>query len=804
MIASLVRSAESTWANPRQWLVELFGGGTSSAGITVTDSTALSASAVLCAMRNLIEGVAMLPLMLYRKTNEGRDRAVGHPLYRLLHSRPNKELTPFEWLSWMMGSMVIRGDAFSEIDRNNQKKIMGLWPLHAHCMEVTRPDPKGPIVYKYTVPKTGESVLLPADNVLHLRGFYTGGLLGKSLIHLGKNAIGLAIAEETHGAKFFVNNAMPQGYIKHPLELGKPAKEQITKGIEAATGGLENQHRLLILDEGMEWKQIGVSPQDAQMIEQRRFQVVEICRVFNVAPHRLFDLTQSSFSNIEHQGIEHKVYTLGPWQVRIEQRCDLSLLSEVERETYYTRFNSSALLRGDIKTRYEAYAVAKNGGWLSADDIRELEELNTLPSGQGKTFTVALNMQSAEMLVDQTPGKAATKEHPPNPLQRGNEQMDSGAADARRLVLVDEGRRLVRAEVRELRKIAAKHAGDLAAIRAAIGELYSGDFEARALAWAAAVCASWALDSRMAARIGDARVAASVEALGLRRDSLLGADETEIESCLEEMERSELLGQRAWAGIEGALARTDQTDRTDRWRRLARARTERGAVLEIWRGPIVSAYARMADWEIGEITDGAASCFGSKGLSEWTGWLEGFGERHTSYFARSVFPLWHSLDDSLIEAAANEMNGVIPLDMDSWVAGVVNQFERYHRGASMQVLEEIARTAGPEGVVKEIERRMETWVDRSKAIARDKITQSDGAIAREVWKRNGVKKLRWVAGAKPCPLCAQLNGQVIGIEESFVNSGDKLEAPGVAPLYAGANILHCPLHGGCVCSIGIG
>ncbi len=391
----------SSLANPDKWLVDWFSGGDSTtSGVKVDETKALNIAAVFSAVDILSRALASLPLPVYRRLKGGgKERATDHPLYTILHNLPNSEMTSFELRQALMGHLALWGNAFFEIERDVAGRVVALWPLRPDRMAVMR-DEKG-LLYVYRIIKTGQEVGLRQKNVMHLRGLSSDGVIGYSPIRLAREAMGLARAAEEFGARFFSQGSRPSGVLEHPGKLTEEAAKRLRKSWEELHSGLSAAHRVAILEEGMKWTQVGIPPEDAQFLETRKFQVTEIARIFHVPPHMLADLERSTFSNIEHQGIEFVVHTMRPWLVCWEQAMYRDLFLPSERDTYFAEFLVDGLLRGDIKSRYEAYAIGREKGWLSADDIRELENMNPLPDGQGKVYLVPLNMVPANSLVSQ-------------------------------------------------------------------------------------------------------------------------------------------------------------------------------------------------------------------------------------------------------------------------------------------------------------------------------------------------------------------------------------------------------------------
>ena len=350
-------------------------------------------TAVYCCVRILSEAVASLPLQFYRYTDDGgKEKAVEHPLYFLLHDEPNPEMTSFIFRETLMTHLLLWGNAYSQIIRNGKGEVVALYPLMPDRMKVDR-DEHGRLYYEYTVydsddvdgrkgtNKVGRTVRLQPHDVLHIPGLGFDGLVGYSPIAMAKNAIGLAIATEEYGSKFFANGAAPSGVLEHPGTIKDPSK--VRESWQATFGGSGNANKIAVLEEGMKYTPISISPEQAQFLETRKFQIDEIARIFRVPPHMIGDLEKSSFNNIEQQSLEFVKYTLDPWVSRWEQAMVRALLTPDEKKKYFFKFNVDGLLRGDYQSRMNGYATARQNGWMSANDIRELENLDRIPTEQG-------------------------------------------------------------------------------------------------------------------------------------------------------------------------------------------------------------------------------------------------------------------------------------------------------------------------------------------------------------------------------------------------------------------------------------
>ena len=344
-------------------------------------------TAVYSCVRVLAEAVAGLPLHLYRYNDDGgKEKAIAHPLYRLLHDEPNPEMSSFIFRETLMTHLLLWGNAYAQIIRNGKGEVIALYPLMPDRMTVDR-DSNGRLYYKYRksnddapTMESGVVSLAPSD-VLHVPGLGFDGLVGYSPIAMAKNAIGLAIAAEEYGSKFYANGAAPSGVLEHPGTLKDPTR--VRDSWNSTFGGSSNSHKVAVLEEGMKYTPISISPNEAQFLETRKFQINEIARIFRVPPHMVGDLEKSSFSNIEQQSLEFVKYTLDPWVIRWEQALYRTLLSEEEKKNYFFKFNVEGLLRGDYQSRMQGYATARQNGWMSANDIRELENLDRIPAELG-------------------------------------------------------------------------------------------------------------------------------------------------------------------------------------------------------------------------------------------------------------------------------------------------------------------------------------------------------------------------------------------------------------------------------------
>ena len=392
--------------------------GNSSAGKRVNERSAMQMTAVYSCVRILSEAVASLPLHVYRYTETGTEKAVDHSIYTIIHDEPNPEMTSFVFRETLMTHLLLWGNAYAQIIRNGKGEVLALYPLMPDRMTVDRDD-RGQIYYEYTVsnddaPINKDSkVQLSAGDVLHIPGLGFDGLVGYSPIAMAKNAIGLAIATEEFGSKFFANGAAPSGVLEHPGTIKDP--KRIRESWQQTFGGSHNSNKIAVLEEGMKYTPISISPEQAQFLETRKFQIDEIARIFRVPPHMVGDLEKSSFNNIENMSREFVTYTLDPWVVRWEQAMHRALLSEDEKKDFFFKFNVEGLLRGDYASRMAGYATARQNGWMSANDIRRLEDLDQIPAELGgDLYLVNGNMIPLTGTAAYQNTKGTEKEEDPN------------------------------------------------------------------------------------------------------------------------------------------------------------------------------------------------------------------------------------------------------------------------------------------------------------------------------------------------------------------------------------------------------
>ena len=368
--------------------------GRPASGVSVDEQTALRYGAVYCCVRVISEAIAVMPWHIMARQGTSRSRLETHPADWLLHVAPSEEMTASTFRETLLSWALTWGNGYAEIERDGSLRPIALWPVEPDRVNPAR-DERGRLVYEISNGVTGKTTL-PARDMFHLHGLGWNGLKGYSPIELARESIGLALATEKFGAAFFGNGATPGGVIEAPetFELSPDAKKIMLAEFDSIHKGAANAHKTAYLDGGMKYKALTVPPETAQFLETRQFQVLEICRWFKVPPHKLYELGRATYNNVEQQQIEFLTETLVPWITRLEQEADAKLLGPYQRGRIYSKLKPEALLRGDLKSRYDAYAVGKQWGWLSTNDIRALEDMDPIPEG-GDIYLIPMNMRDA-------------------------------------------------------------------------------------------------------------------------------------------------------------------------------------------------------------------------------------------------------------------------------------------------------------------------------------------------------------------------------------------------------------------------
>lgn len=419
MIADLFRrsSPESPTTNLAQaasWLLEALGGGPTHAGVSVGPKSALKHSAFWACVRVVSEDLATLSCHLYERGKErGKRRAPEHPIYRLIHEQPNPNMNAVTYFETAEAHRQVWGNAYSEIEFDDRGEVKALWPL--------RPDVTHPAVVngeRYYVTQVADDngnatklVALPASRVLHVPGLGFDGYQGYSVAAMAKQALGLALAAEEYGARFFGNGAHMGVIVTFPGAFRDPAiRDRVKEGVEVISQGLRNAHRVAVLEDGAKVERLGMSQEDAQFLETRRFQVEEIARFFRVPPHKIGHLERMTFNNVEELSIDYVRSAIRPAAKRWEQAMTLKLLHPRDRGKFFIEFELDSLLRGNTQVQTESFKAGTGGaGWMMINDIRETMNLPLLPPEIGDVLYVPMNMAPADALREMLLSKGGQK-----------------------------------------------------------------------------------------------------------------------------------------------------------------------------------------------------------------------------------------------------------------------------------------------------------------------------------------------------------------------------------------------------------
>ncbi|MEU0531989.1 phage portal protein [Amycolatopsis tolypomycina] len=502
--------ASSGLGQPERWLLNFFGGEDTAAGVRVTPETAMTYSAFYAAVRVITEDVSSCPLPVFERQEKGKRLAVEHPLYGVLNQVANPLMTAVTLRKLLQAYALTWGNGVAVLGGNGAGDVTGLYPLRPDRLyiEVEEYEPGLPtVLYRYTT-GSGKALVYFPDEVLHIAGLGFDGIRGYSVVHQARTSIGLGLATERFGANWFGNGSRPAGVLTHPGAVSEGARERMRTDWQNMHKGLDNAHKMAILEEGVTWQSIGIPPEDAQFLETRQFGVEEMARWFRLPPHKLAQLLRATFSNIEHQGIDYVNSSLRSWLVEWEQQIMFRCLTAAERARYFVEHNTDQLTKGDFKTQMEGWAVGRNWGIWNADEIREKVGDNPLPDGKGQAYLVPLNMVPA--VSPEEAEAAAAKPAPelpapppaddegqgeddPNDPARSRGLRGRGVEARRRMakafspLLVDADRRLAKLEQAEVRKLVRKHldldraerAGSISTFLAAVWELLTGTVRAK-------------------------------------------------------------------------------------------------------------------------------------------------------------------------------------------------------------------------------------------------------------------------------------------------------------------------------------
>ncbi|MFA5130411.1 MAG: phage portal protein [Patescibacteria group bacterium] len=372
-----------------------------------TPEAALKYAAVFACVRVLSETMATFPIGIFKRSKDGSKQPRSDiSLYKVLHDAPNPEMTPYNFKETMMMSLNLGGNAYAQIIRNSAGEIIGLYPLDWQKVEVIR-NPDNTIGYKIENGNSGQFTVKSRNEIFHIPGLSLNGINGLTPISYAEKAIELGLTYEAFGVNFYRNGANTSLVVTHPRTLSKIAKENLEDSLRKRNVGIANTGQLLIFEEGVTAKEMTIKPVDAQMIESKNFSLEDICRIYRVPQHLINKLDRSTFNNIEVQSTEFIIYTMLPWVMKWEENFSLQLFTPDQKKSgYFAEFKIDGLLRGDTISRYQAYSMGRQWGWLSVNDIRKLENMN--PIDNGDIYLEPANMKEAG--EDDKPAP-----EPPNP-----------------------------------------------------------------------------------------------------------------------------------------------------------------------------------------------------------------------------------------------------------------------------------------------------------------------------------------------------------------------------------------------------
>lgn len=404
---SSLENPQSPLSFPAEWLLDVFTGGRTDSGLRVSELTALQVSTVYACVMRIASSVATLPLNVYehiaaKDFRAGKRLAVDHDLFELLHYAPNPEMTSRSFRMALQAHLLLWSNAYAEIQRDNANRPVAIWPRNPDKTRTHRTE-NGLLVYKTSEGQAGTSGerTIASEDMIHIPGLALDGRVGQKVVYLARNSFGLALAAEKFGNKLFANYGRPGGVLEHPTQLTNEARQNIKHSWAEAQGG-ENIHTVPLLEEGLQWKDVANKPNEAQFLETRQFQRAEICSIFGVPPHMIGDPDKQNRANTEQLGLEFMTFTLQPWLVAWEQELKRKLFPNRGRNAnkFFSMFDTRRLMMPDANSRKGFYIAGKQWGFLSTNDIRELENLNPVDDPDADALWIPLNMTKAGAQTD--------------------------------------------------------------------------------------------------------------------------------------------------------------------------------------------------------------------------------------------------------------------------------------------------------------------------------------------------------------------------------------------------------------------
>jgi len=389
--------------NPDAWMRRYFGGIESKAGVRVDEETAMKYSAVYGCVRIISETIASLPLNVYTRLDRGKKKNTNHYLYRILHTQPNEEMSSFLWREMALAQVLLWGNHYSQIIRDGYNRVLELWALFPERMKVERRQRDKKRIYRYQ-PESGSQIIFGENDILHIPGLSFDGLVGKTPLSWYREQIGLGLAMEEYSSRFFSEGMHAGGVFTTPKALKPETYKRLKEELKKNYAGIKKAHGTMLLEEDLKFDKMSINPNDAQLLESKKFQLEEIARIFRVPLHLLQNLDRGTFSNIEEQGISFVIHTIRPWLVRIEQSMNIKLFAGYEQDKNFTEFVVDGLLRGNIQARFESYRTGIQNAVYSPNDVLELENRN--PYEGGDQHFIQLNMQPVEQIGELIGGRA--------------------------------------------------------------------------------------------------------------------------------------------------------------------------------------------------------------------------------------------------------------------------------------------------------------------------------------------------------------------------------------------------------------
>ena len=721
-----------TLTNPGWWSSLI--SGKSNSGVNVTANTALNLSAVFACVRRSSETLSTLPVHVFRKTETGRQE-VESPVTHLLGRSPNPWMPANVFREVIQGHLELRGKAFAEIVRDGRGIPVELWPIHPDNIKIDV-SISGRLVYTY-IP-TGYP--FQAEKILHFRGLGSNGIDSYSPVALAKESIGLGLAAQEYGARFFGQGTNMGGFIQHKGTLSDEAWDRLRTDLNQKYLGLEKTHGLIILEEGMEYQKIGLSNDDAQFLETRKFQVSEIARWFGMPPHMIGDLEKATFSNIEQQSIEAVQYTWRPRVVRLEQEINMKLLPPGE----YVRFSLEGLLRGDIKSRYEAYKIGVINGWLSADEVRSLEDMNPQPDGMGQIFLAPTNMTNKAKYL---------------PEAEDPEGSDPAGANAAAAAVDDTG----------------------------AGVTLNG---AQVQAATAIVMAVAAGELPRNAGIGQLKI-------------LFNLSQSQAEELMGSAGDGSKLTPNKAPETNPARSGKIREIRVDRKKMERRSIADRRYVADKYRSELRAATEKVIKEELRWLNEELKGKTADE-AREYI--IAEFGSLET--FVTDTFtPIYKRASEELFPIFAEEVGSDEKIDdefrkqLDEYVVSFAKRYLSQDRGSLVNVIKDAIDSEAD--YTEAVTARASAWKDtRPQQIEQLETTRLRNYFALAAYASMGIKKIRSVSNGKSCPYCNAIDGVVVDVYEPFIRKGEEFKPEGAElPLTPTSNRSHPPYHDGCDCDI---